>query len=122
MLTEGKLLERAIRRLGEEEPNEDDLEEEEDAVADVVFPACTAHHQYKTVVQEARKRRTSVVDPNGVDKLVEESGSEQTAFGHSKSFCTHMEWKQLDQKRVEENTVPDVICRAEQEYEHHDSP
>ena len=38
--TEGELLERAPGGLGEEEPDEDDFEEEEDAVADVILPAC----------------------------------------------------------------------------------
>ena len=37
--TESELFKRAARGLGEEEPDEDDFEKEEDAVADVVLPA-----------------------------------------------------------------------------------
>ena len=38
-LTECKLFESTSRGFGEEEPDKDNLEQEEDAVADVVFPA-----------------------------------------------------------------------------------
>ena len=40
ILTEREFFEGAIRSLGEEEVDKDDLKEQEDAVADVVLPTC----------------------------------------------------------------------------------
>ena len=54
--TEGELLERAPGGLGEEEPDEDDFEEEEDAVADVILPACRVERVNVSFLLEPARR------------------------------------------------------------------
>lgn len=77
-LTEGELLERAIRRLGEEEPDDADLEEEEDAVGDVVLPP-------------------GVRDPDRVDELVEEAGRAAPPLEDGDTLRARVVWEELDE-------------------------
>ena len=106
ILTEREFFEGAIRGLGEEEVDEDDLKEQEDAVADVVLPACCVGRISVSVPLEfatggkgeSKEGRTGVINADGVDELVEETSSTAPPLEDGDTLGTDVEGEQLDEE------------------------